>query len=80
MSYHKEPLMPSELPKRSWQVVGSDLFELRGVHYLLIVDYFSRYPEVVKMSTTTSKAMIVAMKPVFARHGLPEVLRSDNRP
>ena len=80
VSYRKEPLMPTELPKRLWQVVGSDLFELRGVQYLLIVDYFSCYPEVVKMSTATSKAMIAAMKPVFARHRLPEVLRSDNGP
>ena len=76
----KEPLMPTELPEFPWQVVGSDLFELRGVHYLLIVDYFSRFPEVVKMSTTTSTAIIAAMKPIFSRHGFPEVLRSDNGP
>ena len=75
VNYRKEPLMPTKLPEFPWQVVGS---ELKGVQYILIVDYFSRYPEVVKMSTTTSTAFIAAMKLIFSRHGLPEVLRSDN--
>ena len=43
----REPLLPSTLPDYQWQVVGSDLFELQGKHYLLVVDYFSRYPEVI---------------------------------
>ena len=33
-----------------------------------------------KMSTTTLTAIIAAMKPTFARHVFPEVLRSDNGP
>ena len=36
-----EPLMTSHLPKYSWQVVGTDLFELNKANYLLVVDYFS---------------------------------------
>ena len=80
VTYRKEPLMPTVLPDFPWQVVGSDLFELKGIHYLLIVDYYSRYPEVVKLSSTTSTAVIAAMKSTFARHGLPEVLRTDNGP
>jgi len=51
--HYKEPLMPTALPEYPWQVIGSDLFELKGINYFLIVDYFSRYPEVVKMSSTT---------------------------
>ena len=47
----KEPLMPSSLPDFPWQVVGTDLFEMKGDHYLLVVDYF-HYLEVLKMSTT----------------------------
>ena len=80
MNYCKEPKIPTELPEFPWQVVGSELFELTGVHYLLIVDYFSCFPEVDKMSTITSTTIIAVMKQTFARHGLPEVLRSDNGP
>ena len=43
----RDPLLPSTLPDYQWQVVGSDLFELQEKHYLLVVDYFSRYPEVI---------------------------------
>ncbi len=75
-----EPLKPTALPSYPWQVLGSDLFELQGTHYLVIVDYFSRYPEVVKLTTTTSSAIIAALKAVFSRHGILETLRSDNGP
>ena len=72
--------MPSSLPLYPWQVVGTDLFEWDNSSYLLVVDYFSMYPEVRKMSSTTSSSIISALKSVFARHGIPEVLRSDNGP
>ena len=40
----------------------------------------SKFPEVIKVKSTTSSAIIGAMKPVFARHGIPETLISDNGP
>ena len=57
-----------------------DLFELNQSHYIVVVDYFSRYPEVIKLSSTTSSSVIAALKSIFARHGIPETLRSDNGP
>ena len=79
-SQRKEPLVTTPLPDYPWQVVGSDLFEVNRDHYLVAVDYFSRYPEVIKLSTTTSTAVIAALKSIFSRHGIPEVVRSDNGP
>ena len=76
----KQPLLYTPLPDYLWQVVGTDLFELEGKHYLLIIDYFSRYPEVIKMSATTSMSTIADLKNVFSRHGMLEVVRSDNGP
>ena len=76
----KEPLITTPLPDYPWQLVGTDLFELDKCHYLLVVDYFSRYPEVVKLSSTTSNHVIAVLKTIFARHGIPEVVRSDNGP
>ena len=42
------------------------------------MDYFSRYLEVVQVTTTTSFAVVNVMKNIFSRHGIPEILRSDN--
>ncbi|XP_062512805.1 uncharacterized protein K02A2.6-like [Corticium candelabrum] len=75
-----EPLMTSQLPDFPWQVVATDLMELNGAHYLVVIDYFSRYPELIKLTSTTALAVIQALKSVFARHGIPDILRSDNGP
>lgn len=72
--------MPTPLPIHPWEKVGADLFELRGNSYLVVVDYFSRYPEILKLSTTTSKSIIIALKSIFARHGIRSIFMSDNGP
>ena len=77
---HTEPMLSSELPYYPWQKVGSDLFELKGVHYLLVVDYFSRFVEISKMSSTTSASIISALKATFSRYGIPMSFISDNGP
>ena len=76
-----EPLITTPLPDRPWQVVATDLFELKGVEYLIVIDYFARYVEVAAMQTTTKSSEVIrALKSIFARHGIPEQVRSDNGP
>lgn len=75
-----QPMIASELPERPWQRVRTDLFELKGAQYLLVVDYYSRYVEITRLRQTTSEAVISHLKALFSRHGIPEVLRSDNGP
>jgi len=45
-----------------------------------VVDYFSRFVEVVKLNATTSSSVISYLKPMFARFGIPAVLVTDNGP
>ena len=73
--------MPTAFPERPWQTIGTDLFELDNLNYLIVVDYFSCYIEVAAMQKTTkSHEVIRALKAIFARDGIPEELRSDNGP
>ena len=46
----------------------------------MVVDYYSRYFEVVVMRSTTSHKVIVALMEMFARYGFPHSLKSDNGP
>ena len=76
----KEPMIASELPQFPWQKIGVDLFHLNGATYLVAVDYFSRFPEVTKLTSTTSPAVITVLKSIFSRFGVPEIVMSDNGP
>lgn len=76
----KEPLIPTEIPTTPWEKVGTDMFHYDGKDYLLVIDYYSNYPEIALLSSTTSKAVITQMKSIFARHGIPNTLISDNGP
>lgn len=76
-----EPLEPSEVPHRPWEKVATDLFELNGRPYLLVVDYYSRFIEVANLENgTTSACVINHMKSIFSNHGIPDVVVSDNGP
>ena len=75
-----QPLTPSPLPELPWQRVATDLFQWKDSTYLLLVDYYSRYIEIARLDRTTATEVITRMKSIFARHGIPEVVVSDNGP
>lgn len=75
---HKsEPLKPTRLPDRPWQQLALDLFDLKGDKYLIVVDYFSRWFEVVKMARIDSESVIYALKKIFSIFGIPDIVKSD---
>ena len=57
----KEPMIPHEIPNRPWEKLGVDYFTFAGKDYLLVVDYFSKYPEVVLMNSKTAEATVKKM-------------------
>ena len=46
----------------------------------MVCDYFSGFVEVERLQTTTSNAISKAMKVLFARYGIPNILVADNGP
>ena len=75
----REPLLPKPLPEYHWQMVATDIFELGGKQYLLVVNYFSRFPEVINYSLLLP-VVISLLKSVIVQHGIPELVQSDNGP
>ena len=76
----KEPLITSALPNQPWHKVAADLFDLNKSHYLLIVNYFSRYPEVFQLNSSTFSSIVKVLKAMFAHHGVPSIVFTDNGP
>ena len=62
----KQPMKAHEIPERPWQILGTDLFELDGQHYLVLVDYYSKFFEVSKVNGTGTEDTINALKQHFA--------------
>ena len=74
----KEPMIPSRIPSKPWEIVATDLFTWDQCEYLIIVD--SRYFEVAKLPDIKSTTVITYTKSIFARHGIPSEVISDNGP
>ncbi|XP_041362042.1 uncharacterized protein K02A2.6-like [Gigantopelta aegis] len=77
----KEPLISQEIPDRPWQKVSMDLFETEGCDYLVIVDHYSDFFEVDKLSANKKASQVIGkIKAQFPRHGIPEEMFTDNGP
>lgn len=45
-----------------------------------MVDYFSKYPEIIPVSSKTAGATIKVMQSVFSRLRIPDTIVADNMP
>ncbi|XP_055633185.1 uncharacterized protein K02A2.6-like [Toxorhynchites rutilus septentrionalis] len=77
-----EPLVRKELPTQPWQQIAIDYLGPlpEGESLLVIIDYYSRYLEVIEMNNITTTSTIKELLTVFSRYGVPEMLRADNGP
>ena len=55
-----------------------DILEYSGRHYLVVVDEYSRWLEIIHMRNISSQVVIMELKNLFARWGVPEKVTSDN--
>lgn len=79
-SQNREPLISTPLPDLPWQKLAADLCEFKGRHYLIVIDYFSRWLEILDLPKTNSETVIQKLKSIFTRYGIPEELMTDNGP
>ena len=67
-SQQKEPIIPFEVPNRLWQRVGIDLFHHNKGWYIIVADYYSKYPWIQALLATASIDVISALKSCFAEY------------
>ena len=81
IEHTKEPLRMSPLPKKAWSEISIDFADLpSGEHLLVVIDDYSRFPEVEIVSSTSAQQVIPKLDRIFTSFGVPDVVRTDNGP
>ena len=74
------PIQPWEWPERPWARLHADYAgQFLGKMFLNVVDAQSKWLETLTVSPATSTITIEHLRSLFATHGLPEMLVTDNR-
>ena len=79
----KVPLIPLPVVGEPFQRIAMDIVgplprTSRGNRFILVLsDYATRYPEALPMRTITAVRVAEALVEIFARHGLPEEILTD---
>ena len=76
----KLPMQTHQISDRPWSHLFSDLFALNGKDYIVLVDGYSDFIEMKCLQSITSATLIQFFKEQFSRHGIPDVLITDNGP
>lgn len=76
----KTALTPWQWPSEPWTRIHSDfLCPFHGCMFLLVLDAHSKWPEIFNMKNNTQATKLIKVfKQLFCRHGLPDLLVSDN--
>lgn len=75
------PLHPWIWPSEPWERIHVDFAgPFQNKVYLIVVDAYSKWPEVIPMASTTTEATIKELRKLFAAYGIPRLLISDNGP
>ena len=74
------PLEPNLLPDRPCQRLHADFKgPIKGKYYLhVIINRYSKYPEVNLVTSTSSKKLKPVLDRVFVIHSYPETVTTDN--
>ena len=72
----------SPLPPEPWHTVHIDFCGPfpTGEYLLVVIDAYSQFPEVDIVCSTAAKGTISKLERIFATHGIPRTIRSDNGP
>ena len=75
----KEPLQPHDIPEGPWRKLGIDYFVFDGNSYVLICDYFLKFPFLYR-AKTSFWSLRDRLIDLFSIEGYPDEIESDNGP
>ncbi len=79
----RSPMKPIDIVPVPFYMVGVDLIgplklTRQGNKYILsIIDYYTKYAEAIALPNQEAETVVRALEQVFARHGMPSVLLTD---
>ena len=76
----KEPLQAHEVPQEPTERIAMDYFYMNGRLYILICDYFSKFPFLFQVKTTSFANLKDHLEELFSVEGIPDEIMSDNGP
>lgn len=76
----KEPLMSHEIMSLPFEKVGCDICEFGKNDYFVLIDYLTKWLEIVPIANKQASEIIDKLKVIFSTHGIPRYLVADNMP
>ena len=76
----KELMSSQPIPEYPWQFISQDLCSFESGNYLVTVDHYSDFIEVDELDNTLAATVVAKTEAHVARHGIPEVILTDNGP
>ncbi|KER34119.1 hypothetical protein T265_00007 [Opisthorchis viverrini] len=74
-----QPPVPWPRPEKPWSRIHIDhAGPIRGTFCLVLIDAFSKWREIVPVSSPTTSSTLRVLSNIFSQHGLPESIVSDN--
>ena len=78
----REPIIATELPEKPWHSLAMDFAGPfggpNGDYAMVVIDEYSRYPEVEIISSVSGSTVLPRLDTIFARWGIPNNIKSDN--
>ena len=76
----KEPLQAHDVPSQPWERIAMDYFYQNGRLYLLVCDYFSKFPFTFQTKSTSFAYIKEQLEELFGLEGTHDEIMSDNGP
>ena len=77
-----QPIESTEMPNSPWEKLHMDFYGPlpSGDYLLVVIDRYSRFPEVEIVKSTKASIVIPKLDRIFSVHGIPDVIKTDNGP